>query len=515
MGRHRSISNNQRNQNEYEMTVLRLGYYTSIATFAATLIAFIIGSVVYFDSIGNIEEKAKIVLEKIENYKEKSSEYFETIDKNVQPVVGINFTDIISFGISGEYKEKAISIAKREESNNVRRADAILEFSKENYEKSLFLWENILEYDKQAPDAIFYCNIISLILANEKKSVAPILEGKKYLKEIPEKSIEGVFAFLDYLFNSINYMHWSKKDVDSILSHIDWVYRTVEKTKRDFQLYHKWAAFLTSIYNRQLPKDVFLLRRVLNYCDMAENFLKEDATIPERSRIDFYLIYSNANILMAHISPKDAAANWDNALKIFEKIKDTNEQCKLRYALFLRDKNAFYGDFSEESLRECLNILTELKNSYVRGSALKELGDIYYKLYAAKKNDIELLIKAEENIRATISFTAENIFNIQKLLDVLYTITSQVDDKKKYFARVDFLFSELEKKFLMTAELFEYKIKFMLLEGKPEKDIVMAFLNYHGPISHAMLSNPEYKKFLKIIYSNVYSQTIDEDIEKL
>lgn len=138
----------------------------------------------------------------------------------------------MSIGLTSEYIDRATLVAKDKASNDVRRADALLELHKENYKTALFLWEKILEYERQAVDAIYYCSVLQMIFTIEDRNIEHLLKSKKYLKNIPEDAVESIFEFLDYTCTAIDEYSFSKEDIDKFYSYIEFIYSEIEKTKK-------------------------------------------------------------------------------------------------------------------------------------------------------------------------------------------------------------------------------------------------------------------------------------------
>lgn len=53
----------------------------------------------------------------------------------------------------------------------------------------------------------------------------------------------------------------------------------------------------------------------------------------------------------------------------------------------------------------------------------------------------------------------------------------------------------------MLPEIFEYNIKFLILDGAHEKDILAAFSNYKGAIPQSMLT----EKDIKVLIDKAYN----------
>lgn len=113
----------------------------ALATFAVTIAALIAGVVLYYSNVSNMKEEAEIILNKMKEYEKKIAEHFDGIDENIKPIILKTLSDSVITIADNKYEEQINAIAQNKISNNIRRADAILELDKRNYESSLFLWK--------------------------------------------------------------------------------------------------------------------------------------------------------------------------------------------------------------------------------------------------------------------------------------------------------------------------------------------------------------------------------------
>lgn len=504
MGRHRSTSDKVQKQSAFEKVTLGVGLITSLLTFSIGIIAAFTGFFVLDDKLKNIEEKAAILLKEsetykkqIEIYKEESGKHAEQLSKTVQQIgIGKNFSDFMSIGFSDDYVKKVTDIAKDDVSNNIRRADALLELNNQNFETALILWEKVLEYDNKAADAIYFCSILSVFFALENKDINRLLEGRKYLKNIPEDAIEAVFRFIDFMYANIDLKQLNYTDEEKFYKYTEWIYRNIEDVKQSFKLYYRWASHFMHIYYRLRDKQKFYIDQAIEKCLLAEKFIERDQTIPERIQRDFYIMYSAAIVENIFFDKDKANQYWDESFKILDKVKNKNSQYKLTYALRLRDKTYFYAKISEDDFKKSIQILEELQTTNMRKDAMQALGIINYFIYKNKQSDLEPLIKAEEYMRATLSFSALDVDQLYFLMDALYILASKVDDKRAYQTRVNYIFYNLQRIGYTPPEIFEYKIKFMILFGDSEEDILSAFSTYNGPLPQTILFDNKFKKFI-------------------
>lgn len=140
------------------------------------------------------------------------------------------------------------------------------------------------------------------------------------------------------------------------------------------------------------------------------------------------------------------------------------------------------------------------KKTSMRSNALSLLGGIYHFIYNNEKKDLDLLVKSSEYMRATISLQNPNNEKCKILLDALYTLASKTTDNNQYIRQANYLFHNFNLLRYITPDIFEYQIKFMLLTGAPEKDILSAFSGYQGPIPRTLLVDPQIKKIIDTAY---------------
>ena len=210
----------------------------ALATFAVTIAALLAGVVLYYSNVSNMKKEAEIILNKMKEYEKKITEHFDGIDENIKPIILKTLSDSVITMADNNYEEQINAIAKNKISNNVRRADAILELDKRNYESSLFLWKKILEYEPRATDAIYYCSLLHLLITEEEKNIDRLLESKKYLKNISQESIQSVFSFLNLLQSRIDIksLNYDEKSLDPK----DFMAFTVFNPRAFEQIWRKW-----------------------------------------------------------------------------------------------------------------------------------------------------------------------------------------------------------------------------------------------------------------------------------
>lgn len=158
-----NLSRKLKTKSSFERVTLSLGLMIALATFAVTIAALIAGGVIYAFNISNVKEDAEIILNKVKEHEKKISNHLDSIDENIKPIILKTLSDSVITIADNKYEEQINAIAKNKISNNIRRADAILELDKRNYESSLFLWKKILEYEPRATDAIYYCSLLHLL----------------------------------------------------------------------------------------------------------------------------------------------------------------------------------------------------------------------------------------------------------------------------------------------------------------------------------------------------------------
>lgn len=232
----------------------------------------------------------------------------------------------------------------------------------------------------------------------------------------------------------------------------------------------------------------------------AEKLIKSDATIPQRERIIFYKQYADVFVELAYKDRNNAAAYWKKGHDILDSIKHINDEAKYNYAVFIYNENKFYNKLSEKDLSECIVILEELKKTSMRSNALSLLGGIYYYIYNNEKEDLNLLVKSSEYMRATIALQNPNNEKCKILLDALYILASKTTDNRQYIRQANALFRNFNLLGYTTSDIFEYQIKFMLLTGAPEKEILSVLSGYPGPIPRTLLVDPQIKKFIDTAY---------------
>ena len=495
-----NLSRKLKTKSSFERVTLSLGLMIALATFAVTIAALIAGVVLYYSNVSNMKKEAEIILNKMKEYEKKITEHFDGIDENIKPIILKTLSDSVTTIADNKYEEQINAIAKNKISNKIRRADAILELDKRNYESSLFLWKKILEYEPRATDAIYYCSLLHLLITEEEKNIDRLLESKKYLKNISQESIQSVFSFLNLLQSRIYIKSLNYDEKSKLYKYIEWVYTKIENTQQSFELYLQWGNLLNRIYTQPLMHDPNLITRSLEKFSDGEKFLETDMTITQKSKIDFYISYSNAIKSKIFIGSENAAEDWAKARNMLQSIKDSSPVAKFYYALLLRDENFFYNRISAIDFKECLTILEELKETTMRSDAMDALGRLYYDLYK-DSDDINFLVKSSEYMRATISLPNPDINKCISLLDTLYILASKSDDRKKYIAQAKHFFHELYLIGYMLPEIFEYDIKFLILAGAHEKDILAAFSNYKGAIPQSMLT----EKDIKVLIDKAYN----------
>lgn len=233
MGRRRLAQAKSQNLSIFERITIGTGFAISISTFVMGLMAVLAGYTILNDKLKNAEEKAESLLKKIEEHEKITAKKVEEVSKNSQQIiVGKDFSKIMSMGMPNELIEKARDVAEDESSNNIRRADALLELYNKNYETALTLWEKILEHDANAADAIFYCCLLHLVFADDANNVEKLFESKKYLKNIPKEAINVIFTFIDIALGTINVNSLDEKERDKFFSYIEWVYKKLKIQKK-------------------------------------------------------------------------------------------------------------------------------------------------------------------------------------------------------------------------------------------------------------------------------------------
>lgn len=254
----------------------------ALATFAVTIAALIAGGVIYAFNISNVKEDAEIILNKVKEHEKKISNHLDSIDENIKPIILKTLSDSVITIADNKYEEQINAIAQNKISNNIRRADAILELDKRNYESSLFLWKKILEYEPRATDAIYYCSLLHLLITEEEKNIDRLLESKKYLKNISQESIQSVFSFLNLLQSRIDIKSLNYDEKSKLYEYIEWVYTKIENTQQSFELYLQWGNLLNRIYTQPLMHDPNLITRSLEKFSDGEKFLETDMTITQK-----------------------------------------------------------------------------------------------------------------------------------------------------------------------------------------------------------------------------------------
>lgn len=501
MGRRRLAQAKSQNLSIFERITIGTGFAISISTFVMGLMAVLAGYTILNDKLKNAEEKAESLLKKIEEYEKTSAKKVEEVSKNSQQIiVGKDFSKIMSMGMPNELIEKARAVAEDKSSNNIRRADALLELYNKNYEAALILWEKILVRDANAADAIFYCCFLHLVFANDAHNVKKLFESKKYLKNIPEEAINVVFNFVDIAFGVIDVYSLDEKERDAFFSYIEWIYAKIENTKKSFELYHRWGYVVMQEFLQPKRYDLNLMYRSKNLFSEAEKLMKIDKTIPQRERVVFYKQYAEVFAHLAYNDRNNAISYWKKGHDILDGIKHINDEAKYNYAVFIYNENKFYNRLSEKDLNECIVILEELKKTSMRSNALSLLGGIYYYIYNNEKKDLNLLVKSSEYLRATITLQNPNNEKCKILLDALYILASKTTDNRQYIRQADSLFRNFNLLGYTTSDIFEYQIKFMLLTGAPEKDILSVLSGYQGPIPRTLLIDPQIKKLIDTAY---------------
>lgn len=501
MGRRNPAQVQSQHLSMFEKITIGAGFAISISTFVMGLMAVFAGYTVVNDKLKNAEEKAELLLKKIEEHEKTSAKKVEEVSKNSQQIiVGKDFSKIMSMGMPDELIEKAKTVSKDKSSNNIRRADALLELYNKNYETALTLWEKVLEHDANAADAIFYCCFLHLVFAEDTNNVKRLFESEKYLKNIPKEAINVIFTFIDITLGTININSLDEKERDAFFSYIEWIYTKIENTKESFELYHRWGYIVMQEFIQPKRADVNLIHRSKELFAKAEKLIKIDTTIPERERIIFYKQYADVFVALAYNDMNNAATYWKKGHDILDRIKYINDEAKYEYAVFLYKENQFYNRLSEKDLGECITILEELKKTSMRSNALSLLGGIYHFIYNNEKKDLDLLVKSSEYMRATISLQNPNNEKCKILLDALYTLASKTTDNNQYIRQANYLFHNFNLLRYITPDIFEYQIKFMLLTGAPEKDILSAFSGYQGPIPRTLLVDPQIKKIIDTAY---------------
>lgn len=216
MGRRNPAQVQSQHLSMFEKITIGAGFAISISTFVMGLMAVFAGYTVVNDKLKNAEEKAELLLKKIEEHEKTSAKKVEEVSKNSQQIiVGKDFSKIMSMGMPDELIEKAKTVSKDKSSNNIRRADALLELYNKNYETALTLWEKVLEHDANAADAIFYCCFLHLVFAEDTNNVKRLFESKKYLKNIPKEAINVIFTFIDITLGTININSLDEKERDA------------------------------------------------------------------------------------------------------------------------------------------------------------------------------------------------------------------------------------------------------------------------------------------------------------
>ena len=119
------------------------------------------------------------------------------------------------------------------------------------------------------------------------------------------------------------------------------MYTKIENTQQSFELYLQWGNLLNRIYTQPLMHDPNLITRSLEKFSDGEKFLETDMTITQKSKIDFYISYSNAIKSKIFIGSENAAEDWAKARNMLQSIKDSSPVAKFYYALLLRDENFF------------------------------------------------------------------------------------------------------------------------------------------------------------------------------
>ncbi|HJA75439.1 MAG TPA: hypothetical protein H9774_01020 [Candidatus Desulfovibrio gallistercoris] len=515
MGRRRLAQAKSEKNSAFEKITLIVGLAISISTFGMGLMAVLTGFFVLDGKLKNAEEKADVILKRIENYEKLSKEAsknVEQIGKKFQNIViGKDFSEI-SIGLTDDFVDEAKNVANNEASNNVRRADAFLELSKMNYKDALYLWERVLEYDKTSSDAIYFCCLLNFTLSMESNDIRRLLESKKYLKNISEESINSIFSFVDIVFEKIDIKKFSVEEIDVYFSYIEWIYNEIGKVQESFELYYRWGYFLVDAYSKLKSPNRNIVYRAIKKFSEAEKFINENTA--EKERIEYYIQYANAFISLAYADGGNTAKYWENGHTLLDPIKDINAYAKYSYAMFLYSENMFFNRFLEEDMKKSLSILEELLGTEMRSHAIESMGNIYYNMYKHGNKNIKFLISGVEYMRTTISLQNDDKEKCIAFLDSLYIIASEVNDNRKYIAQANAFFHQLNANGEMEPEFFEYKIKFMILANASEKDILSVFSDYRGAIPCAMFADQKIKNFIDMTYGKQTLENVEKKILK-
>ena len=122
-----NLSRKQKAKSSFERVTLSLGLMIALATFAVTIAALIAGGVIYAFNISNVKEDAEIILNKVKEYENKIADRFDGIDENIKPIILKTLSDSVITIADNKYEEQINAIAQNKISNNIRRADAILD----------------------------------------------------------------------------------------------------------------------------------------------------------------------------------------------------------------------------------------------------------------------------------------------------------------------------------------------------------------------------------------------------
>lgn len=499
------VESSKSNKSSFEKLTVFLGFLMSLATFFISVMAFWAGYHYFTDRLETVKKEAEYLLNRIKDDKKESSKHVDMLSKSVQrKTLEGNFSEIMSIGLTGEYVDRATVVAKDKASNDVRRADALLELYKQNYKSALFLWEKILEYERQAVDAIYYCSLLQLIFTMEDRDIEHLLKSKKYLKNIPEDAVESIFEFLDYTYTAIDDFSFGKNDRDKFYSYIEFVYSEIEKTKKSFELYFRWGFFLKELYEKAQIKNPKLLHRSLKMFSNAEQFIQNDSAISQRTKVVFYMRYADVMSIFAEIDRNNAATYWDKVFHLLEPIKDAEPMAKYHYALKLWEKNQFYNKYSKDDLKEVIVILEELQTTNVKSNVMRVLRDIYVNMYKNYSYDIDLLVKASEYINFDSLSNEQNVFEFYNIFYILYNIASISNNKEKYIKQAKDMFKLVEAYKYTDPEIFEYRIRFMILAGASDQEIISAFSRYHGAIPQDILREEDFKKYIDEVFAIRY-----------